>query len=278
VEAGPSRDDGITRDVLACCLRALEESSIEAVDATGGAPELHPDLRWFLEECRMRDRQVSLRTNLVALAETEFEDLARFLARLGIGVIASLPCYTEANVDRQRGRGVFARSIRALGILNGQGYGSGDPRLRLDLVYNPGGPALPAPQAALEADYKRELRERHGVSFDQLLALVNMPIGRFGRWLDRSGRKASYLELLARSFNPHTVPALMCRTILSVGPDGTIYDCDFNLALGLACDHGAPSRIQDFDAAVLGARRIVTGGHCFGCTAGDGSSCGGALA
>jgi radical SAM/Cys-rich protein len=278
VEAGPERTDGISRAVLEECLRVLDLTGAGTVDLTGGAPELHPDFRWLVESARRPGRRILVRTNLVALSGPAFEKLGVFLRAHQVEIIASLPCYTEENVDAQRGRGVFARSIQALKALNRLGFGIEGSGLILNLVYNPGGPILPPAQAGLEQDYKRELLREHGIVFHHLFTLVNMPLGRFGASLSRRGMGGSYLKLLEQAFNPATAAALMCRTTLSVGPDGSIYDCDFNQALGLVCNHGAPGHIRAFDAVALRERKIVTGPHCFGCTAGAGSSCGGALA
>jgi radical SAM/Cys-rich protein len=277
VEGGASRTDMISMETMKECLRILDLADIRTVDLTGGAPELHPGFRWLVEACSQRGRRVIVRTNLVALPGPAFEELATFLRHHRVEIIASLPCYAEENVDAQRGPGVFGGSIRALVTLNRLGYGRVGTGLILNLAYNPGGPDLPPPQHLLEEDYRRELLRNHGVVFNHLLALVNMPIGRFRASLDRQGAGEAYLDLLVRSFSPATAEALMCRTTLSVGPDGAIYDCDFNQALGLTCNHGAPEHIRDFDLVSLRERRIVTGPHCFGCTAGAGSSCCGAL-
>ncbi len=188
-----------------------------------------------------------------------------------------MPCYLEETVRAQRGPGIYEKSVEAIRRLNSLGYGI-DPGLALDLVYNPGGPFLPAAQGELEQAYRRELGERFGIRFTRLLTITNMPIGRFGAELRRQQKAGEYMRLLQDSFNPRTVDGVMCRRQISVGWDGTLYDCDFNLAIGLAVDHGAPDRISDFDPSVLSKRRIVTGDHCFGCTAGSGSSCAGALA
>jgi radical SAM/Cys-rich protein len=277
VGAGPMRRESIGRATLESCLRVLREGEIAIVDITGGAPERHPEFRWFVEACRRLDRRVLVRSNLTVLLDPGQEQLPTFLREHGVGIIASLPCYTEENVDAQRGPGVFTRSIEALRLLNGLGYGR-DAELTLDLVYNPGGASLPGPQADLETDFRRELGQRHGVVFHRLLTLTNMPIGRFRGYLMRSNLYESYMRTLVDAFNPEATPMLMCRSTLSVAHDGAIYDCDFNQMLGLACNHGAPDRIEEFDREVLSRRRIVTGEHCFGCTAGAGSSCGGALA
>jgi radical SAM/Cys-rich protein len=256
-------------------LDAARRAAVGTVDLTGGSPEFNPDLRRFIEALRRDGRRIILRTNLTAMLERGMGTLPAFLRARGVEVVASLPCYTKANVDAQRGAGVFDRSIEVLRRLNALGYGS---EIRLDLVYNPGGAFLPGEQASLQADYRRELSEGYGIVFTNLRALANMPIGRFREHLSAGHAEAEYLSTLESSFNPATIAGLMCRRQVSVGWDGTLYDCDFNLALGLPVNHGAPDHVKDFDAGALASRRIVTGGHCFGCTAGAGSSCGGALA
>jgi radical SAM/Cys-rich protein len=202
--------------------------------------------------------------------------IPEFFREHNIRLVASLPCYLEENVSTQRGKGVYEKSITAIRQLNTLGYGK-DPELPLSLVYNPGGPFLPPPQSMLEEDYRREMDLRFGITFTRLLTITNMPLGRFHKELVRQNQERSYLDLLRKSFNPQTVSGLMCRHQVSIGWDGTLYDCDFNLALGLPVNHGAPDHIKSFRVADLKARRIVTGEHCFGCTAGFGSSCQGAL-
>ncbi len=252
--------------------------SIEVVDLTGGAPELCPHFRWLVGEARRLGRRVIDRCNLTILLEPGMEDLADFLAANRVEVVASLPCYGPEKVDRQRGHGVFAKSIAALRRLNALGYGA---ERRLDLVYNPVGASLPPPQQVLEARYREELRGRFGIEFHRLLTLTNMPINRFAAALAREGRQAAYMSLLVNHFNPATVPTLMCRSLLSVGFDGRLYDCDFNQMLGLPLGAGrgaAPRTVWDVSSLDgLAGRPIATGTHCFGCTAGAGSSCGGAL-
>ena len=205
------------------------------------------------------------------------EEIPEFLRQHQVRLVASMPCYLEENVRAQRGMGTYERSVTVIKTLNGLGYGS-DPELPLNLVYNPGGPFLPPPQSALEQDYRRELDERFGIRFTRLLTITNMPLGRFRKQLDRQGQQENYRRLLRNAFNPQTLSGLMCRHQLSVGWDGTLYDCDFNLTLGLPVNHGAPDHIRSFKRDDLWMRRVVTGEHCFGCTAGSGSSCGGALA
>jgi len=261
--------------------RALEllaaSPGIDVVDLTGGAPEMHPGFREVVRAARRLRCRVIDRCNLVILDEPGQEDLAAFLAAERVEIVASLPCYQEDNVDGQRGRGVFARSIAALKQLNGLGYGVPGSGLSLDLMYNPTGASLPPAQAGLEADYKRELARDHGIVFGRLLTLTNMPIRRYAEWLARRGEAERYQQLLEDHFNPEALPHLMCRTTVSVDWRGELFDCDFNQALDLPL--GARRRtlwdVASFDE--LADERIATDSHCFGCTAGAGSSCGGAL-
>lgn len=278
VQAGPQRTEMMGRREVEAVLAALGSTPIGTLDLTGGAPELHPDFEYLVGEARRMDRHVIDRCNLTVLREPGREHLVSFLREHQVEVIASLPYFLAANVDRQRGDGVFARSLEALRLLNEAGYGQEGSGLVLALVYNPGGAFLPASQAALEAQFRQELRRRHGVEFTRLFAITNMPIGRFGDFLRRSNNAERYWQRLAASFNPTAVPSLMCRRMVSVGWDGALYDCDFNQVLGLTIDSGLPCRIEDFDYERLAARAVVTAEHCFGCTAGGGSSCGGALA
>lgn len=277
VESGPKRTEAMTRETLLSVLAAVRSSGAGVVDITGGAPEMHPEFRWFVDESLALGAQVMVRTNLTILLDEGHEDLPGWFAARGVHLVASLPCYTQANVDAQRGRGTFEGSIEALRRLNEVGYGQ-RPALRLDLVYNPGGTGLPGPQAALEADYRRRLADDWGLTFTRLLTITNMPIGRFARDIDRDGRLAPYVDTLAAAFNPATVDALMCRHQLHVAWDGRLYDCDFNYAIGLGADDAGGAHIADFEPTRFLARRIATRAHCFGCTAGAGSSCGGALA
>jgi radical SAM/Cys-rich protein len=283
VASGPLRTEALSRagiervaELLAC------SPGIETLDLTGGAPELHPDFRWLVGRARALGRRVIDRCNLTVFFEPGQEDTPEFLAEQSVDVVASLPCHGPENVEAQRGRGVFDRSIEALQRLNQLGYGRpGGLRRsagRLDLVYNPVGPHLPPPQAALEDDYRHALRDGFGIEFDDLLTITNMPIKRFEHALARDGELDAYMQLLVDHFNPRTVGSLMCRGLLSVDHEGRIFDCDFNQALDLAAP-GSPATIFDaFDADAYEGRPIATGRHCFGCTAGAGSSCGGALA
>ncbi|MDO8444909.1 MAG: arsenosugar biosynthesis radical SAM protein ArsS [Deltaproteobacteria bacterium] len=276
VDAGPGRKEVMTRETLELCLDILRDTDIPTVDITGGAPEMNPDFRWFVEECRKLGRHVMIRTNLTILSEPGYEDMPRFFAENKVEVIASLPYYMEQNTDSQRGRGVFKKSIESLKRLNSLGYGREGSGLTLDIVFNPGGAFLPPSQKALEADYKREMQKRYGISFNNLFTITNLPVGRFLAYLNSSGNFEMYMNRLVSSFNPLAAANAMCRDILSVGWDGTLYDCDFNQMLGLSVNHGVPSHIRDFDLSRLSKRQIVTGLHCYGCTAGAGSSCGGA--
>ncbi|HXV36909.1 MAG TPA: arsenosugar biosynthesis radical SAM (seleno)protein ArsS [Myxococcota bacterium] len=278
VEAGPNRSetmDRATADRILALLRA--SPSVATVDLTGGAPELNAQFRRLVIGARERGLAVIDRCNLTVLLEPGQEETAAFLADHQVKVIASLPCYTEQAVDAQRGRRVFERSIEALRRLARLGYGRPDSPLALDLVYNPAGASLPPPQAELEASYRRELRERFGIEFNHLLAITNMPIRRFARTLEREGSAEAYSALLIAHFNPETVPELMCRSMVSIGYDGRLYDCDFNQMLELPLGGAARSVWDISDFAQLARDAIATAEHCFGCTAGAGSSCGGSL-
>jgi len=278
VEAGPNRTEMISRETLENCLGILENTRIPAVDLTGGAPEMNPHFRWFVSELRKLGRQILVRCNLTILQEPGQEDLPEFYADNQVEVIASLPYYLERNVDGQRGKGIFEKSIAALKRLNRIGYGREGSSLILNLVYNPGGAFLPPPQAAIEADFKKEMDRRHGVEFNSLFTITNMPIGRFLAFLARTGNFETYMKRLIDAYNPEAAAGVMCRYTLSIGWDGQLFDCDFNQVLGMNCNHGAPDHLNEFDLAQLVGRRIVTGLHCYGCTAGAGSSCGGAVA
>jgi radical SAM/Cys-rich protein len=238
---------------------------------------MNPHFRWLVAEARSLGRQVIDRCNLTILLAPGYEDLPDFLARHRVEVVASLPCYLPSNTDAQRGQGVYEKSIAALRRLNAVGYGRPDSGLVLTLVYNPVGPSLPPPQAGLEADYRRELRARHGVEFNRLYTITNMPISRFLDDLLQTGRLEQYLQKLVAAYNPAAAAGVMCRTTLSVGWDGRLYDCDFNQMLDLELATGLPQHIPDFDPTRLANRRIVTGPHCYGCTAGSGSGCQGAI-
>ncbi len=277
VDAGPDRREVMSREIMQFCLDALERAGIPTLDITGGAPEMNPDFRWLVEKARSLVRHVIDRCNLTILLAPGYDDLPEFLARHRVEVVASLPCYQPANTDRQRGDGVFEKSIEALRRLNQVGYGKPESDLVLTLVYNPVGPSLPGSQSSLEQAYRRELESRYGVRFTRLFTITNMPISRFLDDLVRSGQFDSYMQKLVEAYNPSAAAGVMCRTTLSVGWDGHLYDCDFNQMLELGLEAGRPQHIRDFDETLLRSRGIVTGSHCYGCTAGSGSSCQGAV-
>ncbi|MEZ4230810.1 MAG: arsenosugar biosynthesis radical SAM protein ArsS [Polyangiaceae bacterium] len=273
VDAGPDRREVMPREVFEWCLEALSRAEIPSVDITGGAPELNPDFRWFVEAVKSQGRHVMDRCNLTVIETPSGADLPQFFATHDVEVICSLPHYRALGTDSQRGEGVFEKSIRALKRLNAVGYGRGAHRLVL--VTNPVGAFLPPDQASLEREWRRELAERHGVHFDALYTITNMPISRYLEWLLDSGNLDAYLKRLVAAFNPAAARGVMCRNTLSVGYDGTLYDCDFNQMLDLSLTQGI-AHFRDFDPEVLSARTIRVNRHCFGCTAGAGSSCGGA--
>lgn len=278
VDAGPDRREVMSRETMVQCLMALDRwPQLKTVDITGGAPELNPDFRWLVEQCRARGRHVLDRCNLTVLETAPHAGLAEFLARHRVEVVCSLPHYRALNTDSQRGEGVYEKSIRVLQKLNALGYGDGASGLRLVLVTNPVGAYLPSSQKSLEQEWKRELLRLHGIRFDALYCITNMPISRFLEWLELSGNLESYVERLVTAFNPAAVNAVMCRNLISVSWTGELYDCDFNQMLELPVEERAPQHISEFDLERLEARRIVTARHCFGCTAGAGSSCGGAV-
>ena len=277
VDAGPDRAESMTRETAEACIAALRRTAIPTVDITGGAPELNPSFRYLVEESKRLGRRVIDRCNLSVLLLPAQAYLAPFLARHAVEVIASLPSFALSQTDAQRGSGVFEKSIDALRLLNGLGYGRPGSGLRLHLVTNPVGAFLPPPQGAQEARFKERLARDHGVVFDSLYTITNMPISRFLEFLVETGNYEAYMERLATAFNPAAAAGVMCRTTLSVGWDGRLYDCDFNQMLELTTGPGTPAHIRDFDPDRLASRAIVTGNHCYGCTAGAGSSCGGAL-
>jgi radical SAM/Cys-rich protein len=283
VDAGPRREEIMPRAVAERTIELLGRSpTIEVVDITGGAPELNPNFRWLVERATGNGCHVIDRCNLTVLFQPGMEDLPEFMARNQVEIVASLPCYTAENVDKQRGRGVFEKSVQALRLLNGLGYGLPESRLALNLVYNPLGPSLAPPQDRLEEDYKTQLIERFGIEFHHLLALNNMPIERFASFLRQNGQYQAYMSLLVNHFSARNVPRLMCRSLVSVGWEGSLYDCDFNqmLEFGITRATGSPAltlwNVESFSG--WSGQSITTGSHCFGCTAGAGSGCGGALA
>ena len=276
VDAGPDRTEVMRDDVVDACLRFMESPGVETVDITGGAPELHPRFREIVTRARAVGRRVIDRCNLTITRLPNYAYLPEFLAGHQVEVIASLPSFAARQTDAQRGSGVFDDSIAAIRRFNELGYGVEGSGLLLNLVTNPVGSFLPGPQKALEADWKRELRRRFGITFNSLYTITNMPISRYLQYLAESGNLQTYMEKLVTAFNPAAVDGLMCRTTLSVGWDGRLYDCDFNQMLQLGTAPGAPRTIFDANLPALASRRIVIARHCFGCTAGAGSSCGGA--
>ena len=281
VDAGPDRTaEMMSRETVELCLAALDRTAAATVDITGGAPELNPHFRYLVEQCVRRGKRVIDRCNLTVLLTGPCRDLPAWFAERGVEIVCSLPHYRKRNTDLQRGDGTFEKSIEALERLNAVGYGQGNPRLRLTLMHNPAGAYLAGDRASMEREWKQGLKDNYGVSFDALIALNNMPISRFLEWLEASGNLHAYMETLVNAYNPATVAGLMCRNTLSVGWDGRLYDCDFNQMLELDARYagGEAAHIRDFDPVRLAARSIVTARHCFGCTAGAGSSCGGAIA
>ena len=278
VDASPRRTEIMPREVAERVTAAVRRFRIQTVDITGGAPELNPGFRFLVEESRAAGARVIVRHNLTVMFEPGQEDLPEFFRRNRVAVVSSLPYFLEQQTDAQRGGGVFSKSIEALGRLNAAGYGTGEEGLTLDLIYNPVGAYLPPPQSSVEADFKRELLARHGLRFDRLYTITNMPIRRFLEYLRRSGNEERYMRRLIEAFNPAAVGGLMCRTLVSVDWTGRLYDCDFNQMLDLGVEPALGQTIEDFDPETFARRRVVTGPHCFGCTAGAGSSCGGALA
>jgi radical SAM/Cys-rich protein len=279
VNAGPKRKEIMTRETIDRVIDWLEKTDIPTVDLTGGAPEMIPDFRYFVERLKSLTppRHIIDRCNLTILLEPGFEGYAEFLARHEIEIIASMPCYSPENVNAQRGSGVFDASIKALQLLNSLGYGT-DPALPLHLVYNPNGAFLPGPQAELEADYKEELKKHFGIVFNSLFTITNLPVSRFASYLKNNNKLDEYMQLLIENFNASTVNGLMCRNTINVSWRGEVFDCDFNQMLKLQWTNGPRGlHLWDIDPAAVEERVIATGDHCFGCTAGAGSSCGGAL-
>jgi radical SAM/Cys-rich protein len=278
VEAGPNRTEALDRRTTDRLLDLLAENpQVGTLDVTGGAPELNPEFRHLVGEARHLGRRVVDRCNLTVFGQPDQEDTPEFLARNQVAIVASLPCYSKESVEKQRGRGVFDRSIDALRRLNGLGYGRPESGLELDLVFNPQGASLPPPQRELEERYRCELRRLFGIEFHRLITITNMPIKRFAHVLEREGRMEAYLSLLVNHFNPETVPALMCRHLLSVSYDGKVFDCDFNQMLKIPLGERTTTIWDLDDLREIEGASIATAAHCYGCTAGAGSSCGGAL-
>lgn len=279
VGAGPKRTEAMAAETVDEVLRLLQASGAKTLDLTGGAPELNPHFRRLVRAARALGAEVIDRCNLTVLEEPAQEDTAEFLAEQGVEIVASLPCYLESNVDAQRGGGVFEKSLRGLRRLNALGYGAPDSGLRLNLMYNPQGPSLPPQQQALEADYKRVLQDEYGVVFNRLYSLTNMPIQRFGSTLVSKGQFQDYMQLLRGAYQTENLQTVMCRSLISVDWQGFAYDCDFNQMLDLPLCHGTRPRthIRDLVGVDLEGQAIAVADHCYGCTAGQGSGCGGAL-
>jgi len=277
VDASPKRTEIMTRETAEAIVDVVRRFRIGIVDITGGAPELNPSFRYLVTEAKAAEAHVLVRHNLTVMFETNQDDLPEFFRDHAVEVVSSLPYYLEQQTDAQRGQGIFQKSIIALRRLNALGYGVDGTGLVLDLVYNPVGAFLPPAQAAIEADFKRELLSRYQITFNRLYTITNMPIKRFLDYLRRSGNEERYMRKLVEAFNPATIDGLMCRNLISVDWAGRLYDCDFNQMLELGVVPELPQTIADFDPREFAGRRIMTGSHCFGCTAGSGSSCGGAV-
>jgi radical SAM/Cys-rich protein len=278
VEASPLRSEMMSNAVMEQCLKVLKAHPIPTIDITGGSPEMHPGFPRFLQQCGALNRRLLVRTNGVILLEKGYESFVDLYARSRAEVVVSLPHMDSEMTNRQRGEGVFPKLIQAVQKLNTRGYGQADSGLVLDLVHNPIGAYLPGSQASLENHYRQVLKERYGIGFNRLFCLTNMPMGRFLDYLRRTDNYEDYWAALVNAFNPAALRSVMCKTTLSVAWDGRLYDCDFNQMLGLPTDHGAPDHIVVFDIDKLANRRIVVGDHCYGCTAGAGSSCQGEVA
>ena len=277
VQAGPRRTEMMSRETMTRCIEVAGTEEISTIDITGGTPEMHQDLEWLIIKLAALKKRLIVRSNLLVMLEPAYRRYLDVFAANKVELVGSLPDCNAEKSDRQRGVGTFERVLQAIGELNQRSYGVPGSGLRLHLVHNPVGAYLPGPQAALEAEYRRLLGDRHGLSFNTLFCLVNTPIGRYLDYLKRSGNLSDYMRALQCAFNPQTVTSVMCRTTLSVGWDGRLYDCDFNQMLNLAVNSGAPDHIEAFDYARLAGREIMVRSHCFACTAGAGSSCQGAL-
>lgn len=279
VDAGPDRKEIMTRETMQQCLDALDNSNIQTVDLTGGAPEMNPDFRWFVEELSKRNKHIIVRCNLtIILANQKYNDLPEFYKKHNIEVVSSLPHFSARRTDSQRGEGVFEKSIKALNMLNEIGYGMENSDLKLNLVFNPSGAFLPGDQKQLENEFKQRLKNDYDIDFHELYAITNLPISRFLDYLVNTGNYEAYMEKLVDAFNPSAATGVMCRNTISIGWDGYLYDCDFNQMLDLKFEGKVPKHIKDFDVEKLESREIKLNNHCYGCTAGSGSSCGGATA
>ena len=276
VDAGPDRKEIMTKETMQLCLDALDKSSIQTVDLTGGAPEMNPDFMWFVEELSARNKHIIVRCNLtIILANVKYNDLPDFFKKHKVEVVSSLPHFSARRTDSQRGNGVFEKSILALQLLNKIGYGKDNPDLKLNLVFNPSGAFLPGDQTQLENEFKKRLKNDHDIDFNELYAITNLPVSRFLDYLVNSGNYEEYMQKLIDAFNPTAASGVMCRNTISIGWDGYLFDCDFNQMLDLKFKNGIPRHIKEFDVGKLESRDIILNNHCYGCTAGAGSSCGG---
>lgn len=280
VDAGPDRQEIMTRETMLLCIEAIKKSGAHTVDLTGGAPEMNPDFRWFVEELSSLGKKIIVRCNLtIIVANKKYHDLPDFFSKHKIEVVSSLPYYTPSKTDSQRGDGVFQRSVEALKMLNAVGYGKANSGLILNLVYNPAGAFLPSDQIALEREFKNKLKASFDIEFNNLFAITNLPVSRFLEYLDRSGNYDQYMTKLIESYNPIAAENVMCRNTISISWDGYLYDCDFNQMLELKVEVPENKQhLRDFDTTLLQRRAIKTNKHCYGCTAGAGSSCGGTVA
>ncbi|MFT5647365.1 MAG: radical SAM/Cys-rich protein [Aureispira sp.] len=280
VDAGPTRTEIMTRETMQHCLKSIKTANTTTIDITGGAPEMNPDFKWFIEKIRAISKEIEIivRSNLTILVSNkDYRTYPAFFKKHNLTVIASLPCYTAENTDKQRGDKTFVRSIEALHVLNDLGYGKENTDLKLHLVYNPVGAGLPGNQMSLQADYKRVLKADYNIEFNNLYTITNLPISRFLDFLLKEEKFDDYMQLLLESFNPAAAESVMCRNTLSVSWDGYLYDCDFNQMLQIQVEKSAAQHIEDFDLAALEQRNIMLGQHCYGCTAGAGSSCQGTV-
>ena len=276
VDAGPDRKEIMSKEIMEYCLEIIANNDISTVDLTGGAPEMNPHFRWFVESCSKLNVKVLVRCNLtIILANPKYNDLPQFYKKHNVEVVSSMPHYTKGKTDRQRGDGVFDKSIKALQMLNKVGYGKEHSGLVLNLVYNPAGAFLPADQTTMENDFKKQLKNDFDIEFNNLFAITNIPISRYLDYLIKTNNYESYMEKLVNAYNPVAAANVMCRNTLSIGWDGFIYDCDFNQMLDVKVSAKASQHVKDYDNKTLSDRNILIGQHCFGCTAGAGSSCGG---
>lgn len=279
VDAGPGRKEIMTRETMQWVIEAAAHDEITTIDLTGGAPEMNPFFRWFVSELATLGKQIIVRSNLtIIVSNKKYNDLPEFFKKYNIELVSSLPFYNKGRTDRQRGVGVFDKSIQALKLLNDAGYGIENTGYKLNLVYNPAGAFLPASQQSLENEFRARLQSDHDIEFNHLFTITNMPISRFLDYLVSSGNYEQYMTKLVNAFNPMAAKGVMCRNLISVGWNGLLYDCDFNQMLGLQVNSQSPKHIKEFNYKKLAARHIVVNQHCFGCTAGAGSSCGGVIA